>query len=136
MIVALTYVGVSIGALLLLTFVYVVEDIKGDRVFFLSLRDKLDAFFMRVLRKIELFMFSLSTGFVRILLHYGAHSILKRTLAFIKTLEVRVEELVRKNRRIAKSISAIRSKSHLGSLADHKDEVALTEKEKTDLMSH
>jgi hypothetical protein len=136
MYVALTYVAVSIGALLFLTFVYVVEDVKGDRVFFLGLRDKLDVLLTRVLKRIELFMLSLSTGFVRILLHYGAHSVLKRILAFIRSLEQRLEELVRKNRRIAKSLGAIRAKGHFGALADHKEEVALTEKEKTDLLSH
>jgi hypothetical protein len=136
MIVALIYVGVSIGVLLLLTFVYVVEDIKGERVFLLSLRAKLDAFFVYVLRRIELMMFSFSNGVVRLLLHYGAHTILKRVLAFIRGLEVRVEELVRKNRRIAKSIGALRSGGHLSALAEHKEEVALTDKEKADLLTH
>jgi hypothetical protein len=136
MYVALTYVAVSIGALLFLTFVYVVEDVKGNRVFFIGIRDKIDSLLSRGLRRIELFMFSLSTGFVRILLHYGAHSVLKRVLAFIRSLEERLEELVRKNRRIAKSLGAIRTKGHFGTLADHKEEVALTEKEKSDLLSH
>jgi hypothetical protein len=136
MIVALTYVAISFGVLLLLTFVYVVEDIKGERVFLVGVRDKLDILFVRILRKIELFMFSLSNGFVRLLLHYGAHSILKRILAFVRKLEMRIEELVRKNRRVAKSIGALRTSGHLGTLAEHKEEVSLTEKEKSDLLSH
>ena len=94
MYVALTYVAVSIGALLFLTFIYVIEDVKGDRVFFLGLRNKLDRLLTSILNRIELFMLSLSTGIVRILLHYGAHSVLKQILAFIRSFEQRLEALV------------------------------------------
>ena len=136
MIVALTYVAISIGVLLLLTFVYVVEDAKGERFFFLKARAKLDTFLSQVLHRVELFMFSLSNSIVRLLLHYGAHSILKRMLAVIRSLEEKVEDLVRRNRRIAKGIGALRTKGHLSTLQDHKEEVALSEEEKKQLRSH
>jgi hypothetical protein len=112
MVAALTYVLVSIVVLIVLTFVYVIEDRKGERVFLLAYRQKLDEWISKAIALIERFMFSLSNGVVRLLLHYGAHSILKRVLAFIQNLEERVEDLVRKNRRIAKSISALRAKAH------------------------
>ncbi len=121
MFVAFTYVGVSLAILIVLTFVYVLEDIKGERIFFLKFRDILDEYLRKALAKIELFMFSLTNGVVRLLLHYGAHSILKRALASIRTLESRVEELLRKNRRIAKSISALRAKMHAESKKDEVD---------------
>jgi hypothetical protein len=110
MIVALTYVGISLAVLAMLTFVYVIEDHKGERIFLLNHRDKLDGLLRKGIGKIESLMFSLTNNVVRLLLHYGAHSVLKRALAFIKSAEEKVEALVRKNRRIAKSISALREK--------------------------
>jgi hypothetical protein len=120
-----------------LTFIYVVEDIKGHRVFFMRFRTVLDALLVRTVGKIESFMFSFTNGFMRLLLHYGAHSILKRILAVIRRLETKVEELVRHNRKVAKDIGdAIRPKNHLDAIAEHKEEVALSEKEKEEMLTH
>jgi hypothetical protein len=137
MVLALTYVAGSFITLLVLTCIYVIEDIKGKRVFLLSFRTKLDAFLALLLVKIEKFMYSFTNGFMRLMLHYGAHSILKRVLAVIRKLEVKVEDLVRRNRSIAKDIrSSLRPKNHLDAIAEHKEEVALTEKEKEALLTH
>jgi hypothetical protein len=106
MFLALTYVAISIIVLLVLTFVYVIEDHKGERVFLLSHRDKLDSLLRKGIGKIESLMFSLTNNVVRLLLHYGAHSVLK-------------------NRRIAKSISALREKK------EAEGEPALQEKSDT-----
>jgi hypothetical protein len=111
MTVALTYVLVSIIVLFILTFVYVIEDIKGKRVFFLSARDKFDTLLTRVVSTIEKLMASLTSGFVRLLLHYGAHSILKRLLLTLRTLEGKVEQLALQNKKIAKRINSFRTKN-------------------------
>jgi hypothetical protein len=137
MVLALTYVAGSFITLLVLTFIYVVEDIRGKRVFLVSLRTKLDALLALALVKIEKFMYSFTNGFMRLMLHYGAHSILKRVLAVIRRLEAKVEDLVRRNRNIAKDIrSSLRPKNHLDEIAQHKEEVALSEKEKEALLTH
>jgi len=137
MVIALTYVAVSIGMLGLLTFVYVVEDNKGKRIFLLGLRTKLDRFLTLILQKIERIMFSFTNGFMRLLLHYGAHSVLKRVLALIRRLETKVEELVRQNRKVAKDIGgSIKPKTHLGAIAEHKEEMALTSQQKEDMRAH
>ncbi len=136
MIIAFTYVGVSIAVLLVLTFVYVLEDIKGKRIFLPNVRQVLDVVLGRSIKKIESLAFSFTNGVVRLLLHYGAHSILKRILAVIRTLEQKVEDLVRQNRRIAKSLGSMRTNAHFTAIAEHKEEVALSEKEKSDLLTH
>jgi hypothetical protein len=137
MIIALTYMAISIGSLLLLTVVYVVEDKKGHRVFLVSPREKLDSLLGKLMLQFERIAFSFTRGFMRLLLHYGAHSILKRTLALIRRLEAKVELLVRQNRKVAKDIGGtLRSNSHLGAIAEHKEEVSLSEKEKQQLRSH
>ena len=137
MIIALSYVGVSITVLLLLTVVYVIEDNKGHRVFLVSLREKCDNLLALLVARFEKIAFSFTRGFMRLLLHYGAHSILKRMLAFIRALETRVEHLVRQNRKVAKDIGgSLRQKSHLDAIAEHKEEVSLTEQEREELRSH
>ena len=137
MILALTYVACSFLTLMVLTFVYVVEDIKGKRIFLLSTRIKFDTVLALGLVKIEQFMYSFTNGFMRLMLHYGANSILKRVLAVIQKLEAKVEDLVRRNRSVAKSIrKSLRPKNHLDAIAEHKEEVALSEKEKKAMLTH
>lgn len=136
MIVALTYVGVSVAVLAVLTFIYVVEDIKDRRIFFIGLRTRLDAFFSFVLLKLSRFISFFTHGFMRILLHYGAHTVLKRVLAGLRKLEKRVEDLVRHNRKVAKDIHAAKARTHLDAIAEHKEDVALTDTEKKRMRSH
>lgn len=133
---ALTYVASSVVILVCLTVVYVIEDIKGRRIFLTQARTWLDSLFERLLRKGSSVMFSFSNGFMRLLFHYGAHSILKRILLAVRKLEKKVEDLVRRNRRVAKDISANKQKNHLDAIAEHKEEVALNETQKEEMRSH
>lgn len=135
MIIALTYVGISVVTLVLLTILYIVEDIHGERVFFIGLRAKLDTYLVRLIEKLKQWFSLFVTGFMRLLFHYGAHSVLKRILAFIQRLEGAVEELVRKNRKVARDIRN-RTKNHLDAIAEHKEDVALTPEEKEKMRSH
>lgn len=135
MIIALTYVGVSIAVLLLLTFLYVIEDIQGKRVFLPRLRVAFDEMLATIQRKIGSLVSFFTHGFMRLLLHYGAHTVLKRLLAALRTLESRVEELVRKNRRVAKTIRESKEKNHLDVIAEHKEEMMLSEKEREERLS-
>lgn len=135
MIVALTYVGISVLVLLLLTVLYVVEDIQGKQVFMVQLRSRFDALLYVALSKLQQWISVFTTGFMRILFHYGAHSILKRLLATLRTLEGRVEHLVRQNRKVARDLRN-RTRTHLDDIADHKAEVALTDTEKEKMLAH
>ena len=135
MIIALTYVGISVAVLLLLTVLYVVEDIQGKQVFMVKARARFDALLYVLLAKLQQWVSVFTTGFMRILFHYGAHSILKRLLATLRTLEARVEYLVRQNRKVARDLRN-RARTHLDDIADHKAEVALTDKEKEKMLAH
>ena len=135
MVLALAYVGGSIAVLLLLSLLYVIEDIKGTRIVLPRAREAFDRalLFMRQQLKASLLFFT--HGFMRLLLHYGAHTVLKRLLSTLRSLEGRVEELVRKNRRVAKDIRASKEKNHLDAIAAHKEEVALSDKEREERLS-
>lgn len=136
MIAVLTYVGVSVAVLLLLTFVYVVEDIKGKRIFFTRVRSWFDILLLGIIAKLSVVVSFFTHGFMRVLLHYGAHTILKRVLNTLRNLEKRVEDLVRHNRKVVKDISAAKTRTHLDAIAEHKEEVALSEKQKEQMRSH
>ena len=136
MVAALTYVAVSVVILVVLTSIYVIEDIKDRRIFFLRFRAALDRLFVLLLAKLSEFISFFTHGFMRVLLHYGAHTILKRVLATLRTLEKRVEDLVRHNRKVAKDIHTAKNKTHLDEIAEHKEEVALSDSEKENMRSH
>ncbi len=134
MIVALTYVGGSFVTLVLLTVVYAIEDAKGRRIFLATVREKIDAFLISLSLQISSWFFSFGHGFMRLLFHYGAHSILKRVLTALQGLESHVEDLVRKNRKVARDIRD-RKRSHLTDIAAHKETVSLTTKQKVEMKS-
>lgn len=133
MVIAFVYVGCSVLALLVLTVVYTIEDVKGKRVFLVGVREAMDRFLNAFLQKISVWLYGFAHGFMRLLFHYGAHSILKRVLSGIRGLEARVENLVRKNRKIAKDIRN-KTRTHLSDIADHKEEVALSDEDKEKMM--
>jgi hypothetical protein len=132
---ALTYVGVCLGVLIILTFVYVVEDIKGERVFLKGSRAWLDQIFEWILKRLAGVRTFFTHGFMRLLLHYSAHKVLKRLLTTLQRLEKKVEELVRRNRKVAKTIKDAKE-NHLHAIAAHKEEVSLSEEQKEELRSH
>lgn len=136
MILALTYVALCLTILSVLTFVYVVEDVRGKRIFLSGTRSQLDLFFRVIQRKIGAVVSQFTNGFMRVLFHYGAHSVLKRVLALIRKLEGRVEEMVRKNKRVAKSITSGKAKNHLDAIAEHREETALSEVQKEEMKAH
>ncbi len=128
---ALIYAGISLGVLLLLLFLYIFEDEKGNRIILRRFRSWLDQVFLWVLRQLSVVVKFFTHGFMRLLLHYSAHRILKRVLAALKRAEKWVEGLVRHNRKIAKTIKdEAKGKTHLQTIAQHKEEVALSEEEK------
>lgn len=130
MILALIYVGISVVILALLSFVYVLEDIQGRRILLPRVRERFDAFLVRLLAKGTEVRLFFTHGFLRLLLHYGVHSILKRIQAALRRVEKYIEALVRKNRTVAKEVRATKKKTHLEAIAKHKEEVALSDAEK------
>lgn len=137
---ALTYLGCSVLALVLLTTLYIVEDIKGHRILLVRARSLLDTVCNSVARKLSVSGVLFGKGFVRLLFHYIAHTVLKRFLLVLRAVEQKVEALVWRNKRLVKNIHTKKTgkseRSHLDEIADHKTEVALSSKQKEEMRSH
>lgn len=134
---ALTYLGVSVGILFLLTVLYTAEDKKGERVVLAGVRAVLDALFLTILLWLTRLTKVFTHGFMRILLHYSLHRLLSRVLHTLQSLEKKVENLVRHNRRVVKTIKeGTKEKTHLQAIADHKEEFSLSEAEKEQMKKH
>ena len=128
---ALIYFGASTAVLLVLSSLYIVEDIRGKRIVLANLRDGLDGLIMRVSTKLGIPTMVFEGGFVRLIIHYVAHTVLGGLLRFLRRIEQRVESIVHRNRNAAKQITRDKqARTHLDEIADHKHEVALSEKEK------
>ena len=136
MLTALSIFGGSVVVLALLIVVYSIEDSKGERVFLRSFREMLDRGLIGLVFLARSGVTFFTHSFMRLLLHYGLHTILSRILNALRDMEKKVEELVRKNKRVAKAIQAAKSsRSHLHQVREHKEEVALSEEDKERLRS-
>lgn len=136
MVTALTIFGGSVAVLALLIVIYSIEDSKGERVFLRTFRGMLDRGILAIIAAFGTATRFFTHSFMRLLLHYGLHTILSRLLNTLRDMEKKVEELVRKNKRVAKAIRAAKSsRSHLHEVAEHKQAVALSEEEKERLRS-
>jgi hypothetical protein len=135
MIAALIAFACSCGLLLLLILLYTAEDIRGRRIFLSGARSLFDRILLSSLAALRHLRDAFNNSFMRLLLHYGMHSILKRILAALRHFEKRVEDLVRRNRTIARRIRARKEqRTHLDEIASHKEEVALTKEEREKLL--
>lgn len=123
--------------LVILTGVFRVEDTSGKIIVLGALRRRFNAALTILIAQVKSWHPYVGRGFVRLVLHYLAHGLLRRILAGIRRVERWIEQLMRQNRLIAKSIDAEkRHNSHLQAIADHKAETALSEREKRRLRSH
>lgn len=134
---ALIFLVCSTMVLVFTTGIFRVEDARqGNRVMLSLLRSLLDRFVTFVGGKLSRADTYLGRGFARLMLHYAAHGILNRLLAFIGRTEKKVEHLLRRNKQVATDIRVSKKKTHLDEIAEHKEEVALTQKQKMKMRSH
>ena len=128
---------ISTIALVVLTGVFRVEDARGGALVLLGgVRRGFDRLIRAVSFKLATWHPYLGRGFLRLLFHYFAHTVLDRLLAAARWIETRLERLVRRNRQVAKKIDAEKRQTHLDMIAAHKAETALTERPKQKLRSH
>ena len=134
---ALIFLACSTLTLIVLVGVFRVEDAREGRRIILSrvraLFDRLVVFGGRKLSEVDTY---LGRGFARLMLHYAAHGILHRLLSFIGRMEQKVEHLLRRNKQVATDIRVNKKKTHLDEIAEHQEEVALTETQKMKMRSH
>jgi hypothetical protein len=126
--IALISFALSGAILLLLSVLYVYEDAQGHRVFLISFRSWLDRSFTSLFGWSIRLLSSIARGTVRFVLRYGVYSFLGIIVARLKRWEQRVENIVMRNRRHVRKERTTRT--HLDDIADHKQSVALSEKEK------
>ncbi|MAZ30005.1 hypothetical protein CL655_01850 [bacterium] len=121
--------GAGVVALALL---FYVETARGRR-FGEGVRRSLDAVVDWCIVRWHTLMLYIGSGAGRVGLHYLLHRLLRSCAAGLERLRTLVERLQRRNRRIARSVQAARTESHLTAIAEHKHATALSETEKAAL---
>lgn len=127
-------ISILIGSaitLVILAGVFRLEESKGRLVLLPGLRAGFNYLLNSFYSRLHNWHPYLGQGFVRLILHYVMHGILRRLLNVVRFIERAVERLMRQNRQVAKTIDAEkRQASHLEAIAEHKVETALSEREK------
>ena len=134
---ALIFLVLSVSTLVIITGIFRIEDAReGKRVVLVAVRNLFDSFLQKLRSKCVRVDTYLGRGFARLMLHYVAHGVLYRLLAFIARTEDKVEYLLRRNKQVAKEIRTNKQKTHLDVLKEHQKETALTEAQKKKMRSH
>lgn len=134
---ALILLACSTLALVAIAGVFRFEDARGgNRVTLVRTRSFFDRSVVTTYTKLSQVDTYLGRGFARLMLHYAAHGILQKILSFVSRTEKKVEHLLRQNKQVAKDIQTSKEKNHLTKIAEHQQEVALTEKQKMKMRSH
>jgi len=134
---ALIILAVSTLTLVLITGVFRVEDARGGSTIILTrFRVFMNTVLTVCIKKITNIETYLGKGMVRLVLHYCVHGILRRVLLFVSFIKNRIENLVSKNKQVAKEIRSNKKKTHLDKIAEHRKKTALTESQKKKMRSH
>jgi hypothetical protein len=123
--------------LVIMTGVFRLEDARGRVLVFASFRQALTRFLLWCVAWLQSFHPYIGRGFIRLMLHYSAHGVLKRILRLVRRIEQWIERVMRQNRQVAKSIDTqSRQQTHLEALAEHRVETALSDREKQRRRAH
>ena len=125
---ALITLGVSLGVLLLLVLLFTKEERRGSR-FAEALRKHVDTGVLALYAFCSYITQPFRRDTMRHSLHYFFHRALKRTKQALRSVESRVDVLLRTNKALAKKVST-ESSSRLQEIAAHKKESALSPAEK------
>lgn len=136
MITALLFFGGSVVTTALFVFLYFIEDAKGQRVLLPKFRAWLDKVLLHVVAYCSYTFTYIVRMCVWFLFHYGARVLLKRILNMLHSIEVRTEQLLRKNKTIVRDMSSDRVRNHLDELSEHKHDSALTEQQREKMNTH
>lgn len=110
-----------------------IEQKRGVRIFAVQLRDFLDTIFDRLTREIARWYVSVTRHKMKLSWYYSLHAVLVAVLAFLAATYHKIENIVIANRDKAKKIRKEKQtlkKSHLTEIAEHKESVQLSPKEK------
>jgi len=107
----------------------VIERVRGKR-YAGRVRDALDHFLEEKRTAFFESVPVVNHSFFRHIFHYVIHFVLSRFLRFLERVERVVRAIVRFNRKKARVVIEPKPDSHLGQVVAHKEETALSEKEK------
>ena len=134
---AVTFSAVSIGIFILMLIVVHQEKRRGKRFAVAGGRASLDRFVSRAEHKIVRTWNHFVKYVVQLNWYYSIHSILKTLLHAVQVFYFSFEKIFERNRARTKKLRAERRQinqlSHLSQLAEHKEEMALTETQKRQL---
>ncbi|MFN3188348.1 MAG: hypothetical protein ACK42D_02270 [Candidatus Paceibacteria bacterium] len=111
-----------------------IEQRRGTRLFAIGLRGFLDRICDRITRKLCLCYVSITRHKMKLSWYYSIHAVLVAVLAFLGVTYTKIENVVISNRDKAKKIRKEKQslkKTHLTEIAEHKENVQLSSKEKT-----
>ncbi|MFT7507087.1 MAG: hypothetical protein ACI92I_000225 [Acidimicrobiales bacterium] len=137
MTIALICFASSAMILVVISAIFRIEDARGSHLLVLahtrSLFNKSIVKLSGALSKMDTYV---GRGFLRLMLHYLAHSVLQKFLSLINRAEKWVENLLRRNKQVSKDIRSAKKRTHLDAMTEHKEEVALTDVQKEKMRSH
>lgn len=134
---AILYLAGSTLTLGIIAGVFRVEDARaGNRVVLVRARGLLDRVVTEAVSRLSTVDTYLGRGFARLMLHYAAHGLLQHVLLLLSRVEKKVQYLLHSNKKVAKEIRKKKEKTHLDKIADHREEVALSEEQKAKMRSH
>jgi hypothetical protein len=126
-------VGVSGGLLLACSALFSIERTRGRRVLLPHVRAWLDEQLAALFLRFSHLSLGLGSGTIRIAALYLMHRLLGILMRLIKLGERAIARLQARNRRVARTVRAAKDKTHLDLIAEHKQTVSLTEREKRQL---
>ena len=133
---ALMYLGASLFILVTLVVLFRIEDAYGDRIILNRARAAGDRLLAAGKVQKGAVVQSGSLNYVRITWHYLVHTLLKRLLAALRRLQVRVEQSLQKNKAAARELQSGGGDAHLSAIAAHKEKMTLSHAEREKRRAH
>jgi hypothetical protein len=125
----LSLVALAAAFTVTLVALFAFEDRRGA-VFLPRVRAACDTVVTELSVRIARMVHHVATGSVRLLFHYLMHRALSLLTRIFARTSHYFEQLKRRNRTIARTVQKERFDSHLGQVAAHKKEQALTKRER------
>jgi len=122
----------SAGALVFLVGIFYIEDTRTHR-FFSSPRVWLDGKLQQLLLTWQASLLYVGGGAMRVWMHYMFHKLLGALMFLLHICNVQLARLQKRNKRVVRSVQAVRSETHLAAIEAHRQATALTPKEKQTL---
>lgn len=107
-----------------------IEERKGGRVFLSGVRNFFDHVLEETTYRFSHVSLQFGSGVFRLLFHYIVHICIGGVLWVLRSLEAFFHHLQYRNRQSAKSVRPKEDKTHLDLIAEHKEQIALSDSEK------